>query len=326
MKILITGGAGYIGSIATEQAQAAGHEVAVLDSAWRGHRAATGDAEFHAVDLRDAGAVSAAVASAKPDAIMHFAAATIVPESVELPGLYFGVNTVGSHHLITAAVEHGVERFVFSSTAAVYGAAAVEVITEDTPKLPINPYGLSKLMTEQMLDWQSRATGLSVAIFRYFNVAGASKRRGEDHDPETHLIPIALQAALGRRESLTIFGTDYPTPDGTAIRDYVHVVDLADAHVLALDWLAENQFGTFNLGSREGFSVRQVVQAVEDVTGRPLPVQEGPRREGDPPRLVADATRARTDLGWSPSRSTMPEMVRSAWEWMRTHPDGYKVG
>ena len=326
MKILITGGAGYIGSIATEQAQAAGHEVAVLDNAWRGHRAATGDAEFHAVDLRDAGKVSEAVAATRPDAIMHFAAATIVPESVELPGLYFGVNTVGSHNLITAAIEQGVERFVFSSTAAVYGEAAVEVITEDTPKFPINPYGLSKLMTEQMLDWQSQATGLKVAIFRYFNVAGASERRGEDHDPETHLIPIALQAAMGKRDTLTIFGTDYATPDGTAIRDYVHVVDLADAHVLALDWLAENRFGTFNLGSREGFSVRQVVQAVEEVTGRPLPVTEGPRREGDPPRLVADATRARTDLGWSPKRSTMPEMVRSAWEWMRTHPDGYEVG
>ena len=325
MKILITGGAGYIGSIATEQAQAAGHEVAVLDSLWRGHREATGDVDFHEVDLRDAVAVGAAVQASRPDAIMHFAAATIVPESVEQPGLYFGVNTVGSHNLITAAIEHGIERFVFSSTAAVYGAAEVDIISEETPTHPINPYGLSKLMTEQMLGWQSRATGLKVAIFRYFNVAGASQRRGEDHDPETHLVPIALQAALGRRDALTIFGTDYPTPDGTAIRDYVHVVDLADAHVLAVDWLAENQFGTFNLGSRAGFSVRQVIDAVESVTGEPLPVVEGPRREGDPPRLAADATRARTDLGWSPSRSTMPEMVESAWGWMQRNPDGYAV-
>lgn len=323
MKILITGGAGYIGSIAAEQARAAGHEVSILDSAWRGHRAAAGDVQFFQVDLRDAGAVGAAVSTARPDAVMHFAAATIVPESIELPGLYFAVNTVGSHNLIAAAIEHGVERFVFSSTAAVYGAAAVDIITEDTPPDPINPYGLSKLMTEQMLHWQSRATGLKVAIFRYFNVAGASARRGEDHDPETHLIPIALQAAMGRRDALTIFGTDYPTPDGTAIRDYVHVVDLADAHVLAIDWLAENQLGTFNLGSREGFSVRQVIDAVETVTGRPLPVVDGPRRAGDPPRLVADATRARTELGWLPSRSTMPEMVSSAWDWMRAHPDGY---
>ena len=325
MKILITGGAGYIGSIAAEQAQAAGHDVAILDSTWRGHRAAAGGADFFEVDLRDAHAVGDAVRTSHPDAIMHFAAATIVPESVQLPGLYFGVNTVGSHNLITAAIEQGVERFVFSSTAAVYGAAEAEVITEATPTVPINPYGLSKLMTEQMLDWQSRATGLKVAIFRYFNVAGASERRGEDHDPESHLIPIALQAAMGRRDALTIFGTDYPTPDGTAIRDYVHVVDLADAHVLAIEWLAGNRFGTFNLGSREGFSVRQVVEAVESVTGRPLPVIEGPRRAGDPPRLVADATRARADLGWSPSRSTMPEMVRSAWDWMRANPDGYAL-
>jgi UDP-glucose 4-epimerase len=324
VRILITGGAGYIGSVAVEQSLAAGHEVVVVDNLWRGHRAAIPDeVEFRECDLRDKEGIAAAVRQAKPDAIMHFAAATVVPESVEDPLLYFEVNTVGSHYLISAAIAAGVPRFVFSSTAAAYGDVDAEVLTEQMPTNPISPYGRSKVMVEQMLQWHQQRYHLNVAIFRYFNVAGATGIRGEDHRPETHLIPVALLAALGKRDGLTVFGADYPTPDGTCIRDYVHVADLADAHVLAADWLTDNGWGLFNLGTTSGTSVQQVIHAVEGVTDRTLPVTIGPRREGDPARLIASAERARTILGWEPQRSTVEQMVGSAWDWMHRHPDGY---
>ena len=323
MRVLVTGGAGYIGSVAVERLQDESHDVAVLDSLWRGHPAALpADVHVHEADLTDAAAVNAVVSTVAPDAVMHFAAAALVGESVADPAKYFAVNVVGSHNLLSAMRASGVSRFVFSSTAAVYGTPTALPIREDAPKTPINPYGRSKLMVEEMLEWHSAAYGLNYAILRFFNVAGATTIHGEDHDPETHVIPVALQTVLGQRDVFKIFGTDYPTPDGTAIRDYVHVVDLADAHLLALERL-DRTLGAFNLGTKEGFSVRQIVAAVEEVTGRILPIQLDPRREGDPPALVADASRAREVLGWNPHRSTLDQMIGSAWEWMRAHPKGY---
>jgi UDP-glucose 4-epimerase len=273
------------------------------------------------VDLLDRSVVDQALEAAKPDAVLHFAAATLVPESVREPGLYFRTNVAGTLNLLGAMREAGVGKFVFSSTAAVYGAPDRSPIDEATPKRPINPYGLSKFTVEQMLPWHEAADGLRYVVFRYFNVAGATAEHGEDHRPETHVIPVALEVLLGKRPAFNVFGADYATPDGTAVRDYVHVVDLVDAHLLALDRIDE-RLGAFNLGARDGYSVREIVNAVEQVTEKPLPVVYGPRREGDPPALVADARRAETVLGWTPKRS-LEEMVGSAWDWMRRHPQGY---
>jgi UDP-glucose 4-epimerase len=327
VRILITGGAGYIGSVAVERALAAGHEIVVVDNLWRGHRAAVPNSvPLFECDLRDGETIHRVVRETKPDAIMHFAAATLVPESMDDPLHYFEVNTVGSHNLISAAIKAGVPRFVFSSTAATYGNIDAEVLTEEMPANPINPYGRSKLMVEQTLEWHQRRYGLRTAVFRYFNVAGATSDHGEDHSPETHLIPVALEVAQGRREKLTIFGGDYPTRDGTCIRDYVHVADLADAHILAAEWLASNDWGLFNLGTTNGITVQEVTRAVEGVTDRQLPVEIGPRRSGDPARLIASAEKARMELGWRPSRSTVEQMVGSAWEWLERHPEGYRHG
>jgi len=254
--------------------------------------------------------------------VLHFGAATLVPESVREPLLYFACNVSGTINLLRAMLDHGTDRMVFSSTAAVYGAPTSLPILEDDPKAPINPYGQSKWMVEQILQTASAAHGLNYAALRYFNVAGATAELGEDHDPETHVIPVALQTALGLRDAFGIFGTDYPTPDGTAIRDYVHVIDLVDAHLRALDRLDE-PLGAMNLGTRDGVSVRQIVESVERVTGRALPVRIEPRREGDPPSLVADSSRAREVLGWEPRHSTVDEMVGSAWEWLSRNPRGY---
>ncbi len=323
MNVIVTGGAGYIGSIAVERLVERGDRVTVLDNAWRGHPASIPeDVEFIEVDVRNAEAVTSAICKIRPDAVLHFAAATIVPESVANPAEYFAINVTGALNVLEAMKEAGFGKFVFSSTAAVYGEPEHNVIVETAPLRPINPYGLSKLVVEQMLPAFEHAYGLSYVAFRYFNVAGATEQRGEDHDPETHVIPVALQTLLGKRDRFSIFGTDYPTPDGTAIRDYIHVVDLVDAHLLALDRL-DRSLGAFNLGSRDGFSVRQIVQAVERVTGRTLPVVEASRRAGDPPALIADSTRARAELGWNPSHSTLDQMIGSAWEWMQRHPNGY---
>lgn len=323
MRILVTGGAGYIGSVAVELLTARGDEVVVLDSLWRGHAAAVPPgARTITADIRDADAVRRALHSAEPDAVMHYAAATIVPESVADPATYFAINTIGSHNLLTAMNEAGVRRLVFSSTAAVYGIPETIPVTEDAPTLPINPYGHSKLMVEQMLACHAAAYGLRYVAFRYFNVAGATQAHGEHHGPETHVIPVALLTLLGKREHFKVFGTDYPTLDGTAIRDYVHVVDLAEAHLLALDKL-DTCLGALNLGSRDGFSVREIVDAVERVTGRALPIEYAPRREGDPPVLIADSGRAQSLLGWRPCRSTLDEMIGSSWDWFQRNPDGY---
>lgn len=326
MRVLVTGGAGYIGSVAVECLLGEGYDVVILDNFWRGHqRAVPAGVESVDVDLRDRERTIAAVKKARVEAVLHFAAATLVGESVIQPAEYFEINVVGSHNLLVAMRDAGVSKLVFSSTAAVYGMPETLPITEDASTTPINPYGRSKLMVEQMLEWHAEAYGLRYACPRYFNVAGATEQHGEDHEPETHVIPVALQVLLGKRPHFSVFGTDYPTSDGTAIRDYVHVVDLADAHILALERL-DQTLGPINLGTRDGFSVRQIVAAVERVTGRELPIEYAPRRAGDPPALVADSSKASRLLGWTPTRSTMDEMVGSAWRWFQAHPQGYRDG
>lgn len=323
MHVLVTGGGGYIGSIAVERLINQGHSATVLDDFSRGHRTAVHpEATIIECNLRDRSQVHETIGQSGAEAIMHFAALTLVPESVQQPGEYYATNVAGGLHLLEAAREAGITRFVFSSTAAVYGEPDCIPIAECAPKLPINPYGQSKWMVEQMLEAFSQRYGVNHAIFRYFNVAGATEQRGEDHHPETHLIPVALEAIMGKRHNFTLFGTDYNTTDGTAIRDYVHVVDLVDAHIAALAHL-DKPLGAMNLGTRQGFSVQQVVDAVQQVTGTELPVQLGPRREGDPAALVADSSMARETLGWAPTNSNLETMIGSAWNWYQAHPNGY---
>ncbi len=323
MRVMVTGGAGYIGSVAAMMLLERGHDVVVLDNLQRGHRAAvTADAEFVRCDLRDARKTISAVAATNVDAVLHFAALHLVPESVTHPAEYFRTNVVGGINLLDAVRTAGISRFVFSSTAAVYGEPDELPIREDSPTNPINPYGESKLMVEKILSRYGEIYGINHAIFRYFNVAGSYGPLGEDHRPETHIIPVAIEAITGKRDVFTVFGTDYATQDGTAIRDYVHVQDLVEAHIMVLDRLDTPQ-GVFNLGTRSGFSVTDVVQAVELTTDRDLPVAYGPRRAGDPPSLIADSTRARTELGWNPIRSTLDLMIGSHWDWVIAHPEGY---
>jgi UDP-glucose 4-epimerase len=322
MRLLVTGGAGYIGSIAAQQLVARGDEVTVLDSLYRGHRAAVPEgAAFVEADLLDPAAVDAAL-TAGFDGVVHFAALSLVAESVERPERYWRGNVVGALNLLDAMRTHGVRRLVFSSTAATYGEPTVDLITEDTPNAPVNAYGNSKLTVDRMLADEARAHGLAAVSLRYFNVAGASGPLGEDHTPETHLIPLVLQAAARKRESVAIFGTDYPTPDGTPVRDYVHVEDLGRAHILALEKVVPGRHDVYNLGSERGYSVREVIDAARAVTGREIVAREQGRRPGDPPQLVASNARARSGLGWAPEKS-LEDMVRDAWEWHQAHPDGY---
>lgn len=323
MRVLVTGGAGYIGSVATAMLLEGGYDVVVLDNLERGHRQAVSEhAEFLNCDLRDREATASSVSRANVEAVLHFAALHLVPESVERPDAYYRTNVTGGVNLLDAVKQAGIGRFVFSSTAAVYGVPETLPITETSPARPINPYGRSKLMVEQILDDYSARFGFAYAALRYFNVAGAMGMLGEDHSPETHIIPVALEAMTGKRDVFTVFGTDYPTDDGTAIRDYVHVVDLVTAHILALKKL-DRTLGVINLGSRNGFSVNQMVQAVELTTDRTLPVAYGPRRAGDPPSLVADSSKARDLLGWEPAHSTLDAMIGSHWDWIRENPTGY---
>ncbi len=323
MRVLVTGAAGYIGSIAVERLLGAGHEVVALDDLSRGHRAALHpDAQFVACNLRDTEAVRSAVAGSRADAVIHFAALTLVGESVERPAEYYRTNVAGGLNVLDAACQAGMTRFVFSSTAAVYGEPTRLPLQEESPTLPINPYGRTKLAMEWALSDYAEAYGIHYAALRYFNVAGATAERGEDHHPETHVIPCALLALLGKRPSFVVHGTDYPTPDGTAIRDYVHVVDLVDAHVAALECL-DRSLGAINLGTRDGFSVQQIIEGVERVTGRQLPRTTGPRRAGDSATLIADTTKAREILDWTPRHSTLEQMIGSAWEWLQRHPEGY---
>ncbi|HZT23423.1 MAG TPA: UDP-glucose 4-epimerase GalE [Verrucomicrobiae bacterium] len=321
MNVLVTGGAGYIGSICTEELLNAGHSVTVYDNLSEGHRSAV-DARARFILARPEveGDILNAVRSAQPDAIMHFAASALVGESMTNPRKYFHNNFVNSLKLADAAVDCGVKKFVFSSTCATYGPPEKIPMTEDLPQRPINPYGESKLMFEKALAWYQKVYGLEFIAFRYFNAAGASEQFGEHHRVETHLIPNVLFVALGKKPQVEIYGTDYPTPDGTCIRDYIHIKDLAQAHILGL---APGKTGFYNLGNGDGYSVREVIATCEKVTGKRIPTVARPRRPGDAPRLVASAAKAIRELGWKPQFPKLDDIVATAWAWHRKHPDGY---
>ncbi|MGE0435034.1 MAG: UDP-glucose 4-epimerase GalE [Planctomycetota bacterium] len=317
--VLVTGGAGYIGSHACKALAAAGWTVVVLDNLCAGHREAVKWGALEVVDLLDAAGVMRVMATHRPAAVMHFAGFLDVGESVREPGKYWRNNVTGSLHLLDAATAHGVTALVFSSTCATYGLPQQVPIREDHPQVPISPYGASKLAVERMLADFEPAGGPRWTALRYFNAAGCDPdgETGEDHDPEIHLIPVALQVAAGKRKQMAIFGDDYDTPDGTCVRDYIHVTDLADAHVRALDRLmAGGASMACNLANSRGFSVREVIDAARRVTGHAIPAVVGPRRPGDPPVLIGDATRARAELGWTPRLDTLDNMVGTAWAWM----------
>jgi UDP-glucose 4-epimerase len=326
MQVLVTGGAGFIGSAAAEALLAAGHAVTVFDNLSHGHRAAVpAGACFVHGDLGDRIALARLLADKRYDAILHFAALIEAGESMRDPGRYFANNVGGSLNLIEAAVRHGVERFVLSSTAALF-AGSDEPLSEDSLIQPANAYGESKRMVEQMLDWYQRVYGLRYAALRYFNAAGALPGRGEAHQPESHLIPRVLSVALGQAEAITLYGTDYPTPDGTCIRDYIHIADLVSAHLLVLEALRPGgpPALAYNLGNGAGYSNLKVIETARAVTGHPIPVQPLPRRPGDAPRLVAAADRLRRELGWTPRYPALADIIGSAWAWHRAHPHGYE--
>ena len=323
MKLLVTGGAGYIGSIVSRQLLGAGHEVVVFDSLERGHRAAVApEARFVHGDLRDAQAITQTVSEGF-DGVLHFAALALVGESVDQPELYYHANVVGTMNLLDAMRAAEVPRLVFSSTCAVYGQPDEVPISETAPPRPANAYGASKLAVDMMITDYARAHGLGAVSLRYFNVAGASGDAGEDHYPETHLIPNILRTAQGRNPYVEVFGTDYPTPDGTAIRDYIHIEDLSDAHLLALDGTQAGTHRIFNLGTGSGFSVRQVIDAARAVTGAEIEVREAPRRPGDPPSLVAASQLIRAELGWEARKPELEQMIGDAWAFAQSHPSGY---
>ncbi|MFW6135748.1 MAG: UDP-glucose 4-epimerase GalE [Chloroflexota bacterium] len=326
MNVLVTGGAGYIGSIVTEELVQQGHNVIVFDNLSAGHWAAVHPgARFVEGDLADRSAVRGVFEGHAVDAVMHFASYTLVGESMEQPFMYLGENVTNGLHLIHEAVDHGVRRFILSSTANLFDDPEEIPIAEDEGIVPGSPYGESKHILERMLHWLDRIYGFRYAALRYFNAAGASPsgERGEDHDPETHLIPITLQVALGQRERMLIYGDDYPTRDGTCVRDYIHVTDLARAHILALGAL-EGGSRTYNLGNGRGFTVREVIETCRAVTGHPIPAEVGERRPGDPPVLIAGSEKIRRELGWEPQYPDLETIVAHAWRWHRTHPSGYE--
>lgn len=325
MKILVAGGAGYIGSHAVRYLRRAGHDVWVYDNLSRGHRQAVPAECLIEGELEDRGRVAEVLRDKQIEAVMHFAAFALVGESVSDPALYYRNNVVAAISLAEAMRDAGVRKIVFSSTTATYGEPEKQPINEETRQEPINPYGFTKLVFEHVLADYARAYQWGYAALRYFNAAGAAPEGdlGEDHDPESHLIPIVLQVALGQRDEIVIFGDDYATPDGTCIRDYVHVQDLADAHLRALEKLQPGEGLHLNLGTGRGQSVRQVVEACRRVTGHPIPERMGTRRPGDPPELVADASRAAEVLGWEPQYRDIESIVETAWKWHSTHPRGY---
>lgn len=324
MNILVTGGAGYIGSATAEALLKAGHSVTVYDSLVTGHRAAVPEGTtFIEADLSDSHILAETLTTVKFDAVMHFAAFIEAGESMKDPARFYQNNFTNALALVETAVRAGVKRFVLSSTAAVFQSSD-EPLTEESPLGPTNVYGHTKLMVEQALEWYRQIHGLHFAALRYFNASGALPNRGEAHQPESHLIPLVLCVALGQREAINIFGTDYPTPDGTCIRDYIHIADLVTAHLLALDGLGERDSLIYNLGSGNGYSVRDVIETARQVTGHRIPSIERPRRPGDSARLVASSEKIKRELGWTPQHDNLREIISSAWDWHKSHPNGYE--
>ena len=325
MKVLVCGGAGYIGSNMTAMLAAAGFEPVVFDNLSTGHRSAVGSAEFVEGDLADYELLIKTLNKYKIEVVMHFAAFIEVGESVQVPLKYYHNNVSCTQILLSAMEAAGVDKFVFSSTAAVYGIPEHVPITEDSPKQPINPYGETKLAAERMCHHQSQAGKLRYATLRYFNAcgAGANGTLGEDHSPESHLIPLIIKAAMGKNREVQIYGTDYPTPDGTCVRDYIHIEDLCNAHLLALEKLDRNSELIYNLGNGRGYSVREVIDTVKQVSGKDFKVVEADRRPGDSPILTSDATKAGTELGWKPQFPKLKKIIATAWQWHNEHPDGY---
>ena len=328
MAILVCGGAGYIGSHAVHALIEKGEQVVIVDNLQTGHRGALNPkAKFYEGDIRDASVLDKIFTENKVEAVIHFAANSLVGESMEKPLLYFNNNVYGMQVLLEAMVRHGVDKIVFSSTAAVYGEPKRVPIHEDDETCPTNTYGETKLTMEKMMKWVSRANGVRYVSLRYFNAAGAlpDGSIGEDHATETHLIPLILQVPTGRRDHITVFGDDYPTPDGTCLRDYIHVVDLADAHVLALEYLRKGGASDiFNLGNGQGFSVKEMIAAAEKATGRSIKVEIGARRAGDPAQLIASSEKARSVLGWKPQFMDVEQVIGTAWRWHEHHPHGYE--
>jgi UDP-glucose 4-epimerase len=323
MKILVTGGAGYIGSTVAQQLLDVGHEVTVYDNLSSGHRVAVPlAATFVRGDTLDRATLDSLLAGAGFEAILHFAAFIEAGESMREPGRFFRNNVTGALTLVDAAVAHGIQRFVFSSTAGVYASKDGPLVETD-PVDPSSVYGATKFMVEQALEWYHRIHGLRVAVLRYFNAAGATGPRGEAHQPETHLIPLVLQVALGKRQEIAIFGEDYPTPDGTCVRDYIHIEDLASAHVLALEALAERSFMRYNLGNGAGYSVLEVIETARRVTGNAIPAVVRPRRPGDPAILIAGSHKIQEELDWQPQHPGLHAIIESAWRWHLAHPHGY---
>lgn len=327
MAILVCGGAGYIGSHAVAELLERGEEVVILDNLQKGHVAAISeDAKLYDGDLRDEPLLDVLFSENEIEAVMHFAADSLVGESVKEPLKYYDNNVAGAISLLKAMAKHGVKQIVFSSTAAVYGEPTEIPIKEEAVTNPTNPYGETKLAIEKLLKWCEPALDIHYVVLRYFNVAGAHPNGiiGEDHQPETHLIPIILEVALGKRDEISIFGDDYETEDGTCIRDYIHVMDLVDAHILALEKLRKTgESATYNLGNGNGFSVKEVIDVARKVTGHEIPAVVAPRRAGDPAKLVASSEKAKQELGWDPQHASLESMIESAWNWFQKHPDGY---
>ena len=323
MRVLVAGGAGYIGSVTAAQLLQQKHSVVVYDNLDRGHRAAVpAGAEFVEADLGDYRTLVVTLKKHHIDTVMHFAAHSLVGESMEHPELYYENNVVVGKRILDAMRAAEVNYIVFSSTCATFGEPATLPITEDLPQLPTNPYGETKLAFERMLHWYHQVHGLNYTVLRYFNAAGAAHGLGEDHDPESHIIPIVLQVALGQRQQVSIFGEDYPTPDGTCVRDYIHIVDLAQAHILAMEKKRDTA-SHYNLGNGAGYSVKEVIETARRVTGHPIPATIGPRRPGDPPELVGSAAKIKRELGWQPQYPDLESIVRSAWDWHQKYPHGY---
>lgn len=326
MSVLVLGGAGYVGSHAVYQLIDQGKDVVVIDNLQTGHEEAVHpDATFYQGDIRDIEFLRQVFGNESIESVIHFAANSLVGESMEIPLEYYDNNVYGTQVLLQAMVEFGVKKIVFSSTAATYGEPKAVPITEDMETSPTSTYGETKLAMEKMMKWTEEAHGINYVSLRYFNVAGAreSGEIGEDHDPETHLIPIILEAALGKRPHVTIFGQDYDTPDGTCIRDYIHVEDLINAHLLALDYLNKGESNIFNLGSNQGFSVKEMIDTARTVTGKEIPAKVGERRAGDPSVLIASSEKANNILGWQPSRTSITKIIQDAWNWHENHPSGY---